>query len=456
MVKRPVEIPIEDLYALKPRAFWQQLKQEHFSFWMICTYLFVEYVRPQSIFPSIDVLPWAKVFLILSLIGRVMDRNTKWVSDPANIWLTLFLGAIVISSALATYPPYAWAHFMDFFGWFLIYFLVINIVTTERRFLIFLAVFLLASFKLSFFGAKTWTLRGFAFTKWGIQGPPGFFQNSGEYAIQMLMFSPVAAELALFLKPFLTKLRFYLLLLFPVTGAMSVMGASSRGAQIALVYQLYGTILKGRLNFKTLALAALVIYAGISLLPEEQKARFSSAGDDNTSQQRLLYWKRGIQMIEEHPAFGVGFFNFPVYMAAHYPEDVGHIVYDQNGVGSSELPHNIFIQVGTDAGAVGLLLFAALILRTAKAAREIRLLARAHPGPPKPFAALAKGFLVALWGFVIAGQFVTVTYYPFFWINLAFMVSLKNIARSYYSLASAESKRAARLAGGQPATPQAV
>ncbi len=90
---------------------------------------------------------------------------------------------------------------MDFFGWYVIYFLVINIVTTEARFLLFLAVFLLCSFKLSLFGAKTWTLRGFAFTKWGLQGPPGYFENSGEFAIQMLMFSPLAYELARFLKP---------------------------------------------------------------------------------------------------------------------------------------------------------------------------------------------------------------------------------------------------------------
>lgn len=445
-MRRAPVVPIEDLYALKPRAFWGQVKQEHFSFWMICTYLFVEYVRPQSIFPSIDVLPWAKVFLIFALFGRVADRNAKWVSDAANVWITLFLVAILISCNLAAWPQYAWAHLMDFGGWFLIYFLIINIVTTERRLLIFLAIFLLASYKLSFFGAKTWTLRGFAFTRWGIQGPPGFFQNSGEYAIQMLMFSPVAAELALFLKPFLTRLKFWFLLTFPITGAMSIMGASSRGAQIALVYQLYGTILKGRLNFKTIVVAAIVLWAGFSLLPEEQKARFSSAGDDHTSQQRLLYWKHGIEMIEEHPFFGVGFFNFPPYMAAHWPEDVGKLNYDANGIASSELPHNIFIQVGTDAGGVGLLIFLALILRTAKACREIRLLARDHPGEPKPFAPLAKGFLVALWSFVIAGQFVTVTYYPFFWINLALVISLRNIARSHYAAATSTARPKSELA----------
>ena len=38
---------------------------------------------------------------------------------------------------------------MDYFGWFLIYFLLINVVTTEKRFFIILIIFCLASFKLS-------------------------------------------------------------------------------------------------------------------------------------------------------------------------------------------------------------------------------------------------------------------------------------------------------------------
>jgi O-antigen ligase len=456
--RRVKSIPgIEDFYALRIGAVWRYFKSEHFSFWMICCYLFVEYVRPQSIIPSLDILPWAKVFLILSLGGLFADKQKKWIADPANKWITLFLLVIVLASFTATYPSISWGHFMDFFGWYVIYFLIINIVRTEQRFLIFLAVFLLASFKLSFFGAKTWTLRGFSFTTWGLMGPPGFFQNSGEFAIQMLMFAPVALELAFFLRPFVSKAKYYFLLLLPFTAAMSVMGASSRGAQVGLGYQIYGSILKGRLSFKTLILAAAVVYVGLALLPEEQKARFSSAGNDRTSQQRLLYWKHGMEMIREHPVLGVGYFNFPLYFATHWPEDVLHGGSNSDGsVVAAELPHNIFIQVGTDAGLIGLGIFGALIYRTAKSAREIRLLARKYPGDSKPFAGLAKGLLVAMWSFLIAGQFVTVTYYPFFWINLAFMVALRNIALEHY-LQLGKAKQAAPSTIGkvpQPSPPQ--
>lgn len=413
---------------------------------MICLYLFVEYVRPQSIIPALDILPWAKLFLLLSAIGLAMDRNRIRTSDPTNKWITAFLFAIILSCITAKYPRFSWSHFMDFFGWYIIYFLIVNIVTTERRFLIFLAIFFICSFKLSLFGAKTWALRGFSYTSWGLQGPPGFFENSGEFAIQMLMFGPIALELAIFLRPYISPMKYCMALLMPITALMSIMGASSRGAQLALVYQVYRSLLKGRISFKALLLVAAVAYAGVTLLPNEQKARFSAAGSDKTSHQRLLYWRHGIEMIKENPVLGVGFFNFPPYYASRWPEDLlpgPRVVLD--GVVISELPHNIFIQIATDTGLVGTFFFLMLIYRTVKSASEIRKLNGDPTGVRKPFRSISRGLVVSMWGFLIAGQFVTVTYYPFFWINLALMISLKNIATQYYSTKAPTSEQSSAI-----------
>ena len=101
-----------------------------------------------------------------------------------------------------------------------IYFLIINVVNTERRLLVFLLLFLLCGAKLSFSLSKTWAMRGFAFTEWGLQGPPGYFFNSGELSIQMLMFGPLALFLWFFFRPYLSKWTKRVLLLVPITAAM--------------------------------------------------------------------------------------------------------------------------------------------------------------------------------------------------------------------------------------------
>jgi len=57
---------------------------------MICCYLFFEYTRPQSIFPAIDFLPWAQLFLLGAMAGAVVDRSVKWVSSPINFIIIIF------------------------------------------------------------------------------------------------------------------------------------------------------------------------------------------------------------------------------------------------------------------------------------------------------------------------------------------------------------------------------
>lgn len=124
-------------------------------------------------------------------------------------------------------------------------------------------------------------------------------------------------------------------------------------------------------------------------------------------------------MIEDHPILGVGFFNFPPYYLEHYPTELYH--------GHAQLPHNIFIQVGTDTGLLGLWIFVMLIYRNLRAAKDIERACEANRCAPEFAPAVSRGLATATWGFVIAGQFVTVAYYPFLWINLALSVSLVNI-----------------------------
>ena len=413
MRKKQREIAVEEFYSLKIGRMWQYFKGESFAFWMICAYLGFEYVRPQSIIPAIDFLPWTQLTLIGAFLGCFTDRTVKWVSSPINILLILFLIVILLSSVFAYFPSISYAKLDNYYLWVIIYFLIINIVNTRKRFFIFLCVFLLASFKLSLSLAITWAKRGFGFTDWGLMGPLGFFQNSGELTIQMLVFWPVAWAFAHSLKPYVSKNWYRLLMLMPITAIMVILGASSRGGQLALAVQLivmnYRTVFKPKVLI-SFAVALVVLW---SFLPEAQKERFQTMGEDKTSQQRILYWENGLEMIKENPLLGVGYFNFAPYFQRYYPEDV---LFDR-----AELPHNIIIQVGTDTGAIGLAIFLALILIALRKAQRFRA-----KGCEINQRLIGNCANLSLIGFFVAGQFVTVTYYPFLWIHLALLVSLQN------------------------------
>lgn len=421
---------MEKLYTLNPKVLWAQFRTEHFAFWMMCAYLVLQYLDPLRIYHGLAWLPLDKVVLILTLLTFPLDPCRRRVRDSANVLITMFLAVILVSCAVAIYPAISWGRWFDFVEWYVIYFLVINIVTTSERYFIFLAIFLVANFKMSFFGARTWAFRGFGFASWGLMGPPGYFQNSSDFSGEMLMFAPIAFELALYVKPYVRRLTYWFLMLGAVTGAMSVLGASSRGSQLALVFQGGWIAIQRRLKLKIVLGIAVVAILGYAVLPATEKARFSSVGTDKTSIQRLDYWREGVKMIERHPILGVGYFNFAPVYASHAGNKLWHGTVAQ-------LPHNIFIQVGTDTGLTGLAIFLALIGCNLKRTGDIRRACKDNPEAPGYAPAVARGLMLTTWGFVIAGQFNTVSYYPFLWINLALTVSLASIVRKSEKVAVA-------------------
>lgn len=411
------EVSDEVFYRLEVKALWRYFKSETLAFWMITLYLFTEYVRPQSIIPWLDFLPWAQVFLLGAMFGLFVEPNKKWVASPINKWLIIFFAVILISSYTAFIPELSYKNLYKYYLWVIIYFLIINIVTTEKRLIIFLSVFLLASYKLSLSLSFSWASRGFSFTSWGLRGPPGFFTNSGELAIQMLVYWPIAFAFVVYFKDRVARWKRWVLISMPVTAGMVILGTSSRGGQLALLIQLVARYSRQIFRPKILVTTTVILLAGWHLLPQEQKERFSTSGEDRTSQQRLLYWENGIDMANKYPFSGVGYFNFIPYYETYYRSDMLY--------GASELAHNIFVQVGADLGYVGLTIYLYLIFLSFRCAVKAKRNSMTSKGI---IFYIAPATNLSLLGFVVAGQFVSVVYYPYFWINLAIVSCLYNIS----------------------------
>ena len=421
---RPVDI--SDLYTMKVGSLWSAFKKENVSLWMLCIYFFFEYVRPQTLYPVLDVLPWAQLFLLASLISAFFDQSVRWVGNIENRMLICFAVIVIISGFFAFRPSVSLDDWAVLGGWIIVYFLVINVVNTERRMFLFLLAYCLFNLKMSQHGAVSWAMRGFSFASYGLIGAPGWFRNSGEYAIQMLIYGPLAVVIVVSLKDYWGRYKKWLFYAFAATGYMAVIGASSRGAQIALAVAGIWFLLKQKNGFKGLLLIIFIAMALYYLMPEEQIQRFSEMGDDKNSLQRLAYWEFALQdIIPKYPVLGVGYYNWRPYLLYAVPEGLGpyQIV---------EVSHNIYIQAASELGITGLVGFLLLITfafvnnaRTRKISKhfENRLLFN-----------LSYGLDAGLIGFLVAGSFVTVLYYPFFWIQIAMIVMLNNVARQKYML----------------------
>lgn len=404
------------LYSLQPSAIWRSLKGQPVSFWFVLTYLFFEYVRPQQIYDALVGPPYALIAIVLALVSFLLERRKLRFQMP-ELLLTVF-SLVVLASSVTAFDPsisFSYDNLSLYFGWVLIYLLIANSADTGERFFLFLLSFLLYSFKMSQFGTRGWAQAGFGWNAYGATGAPGFFRNSGEFGIQMCVFLPLIVAFILALKEYWPRWMRWVAWGVAGTAVTGIIASSSRGALIGLAAVSLWMLLKSR--HKVRGLVATVVFAGLvyAITPAQQKARFQTIGQDNTSISRTSNWKDGIEIMNQNPIVGIGYANWRKYHGVYYGTDL--------------LPHNIFIEAGSELGYTGLLTFIALIFCTFVVNARTRTLAKQIPSESSFFISrMAHGLDGALVGFLASGFFITVLYYPFFWINLAMTVALNNTA----------------------------
>ena len=133
---------IEDFWFLKLKPLWAYFKSESLAFKAICGYIFVEYFRPQSIFPVIDFLPWAQLFLTIALVSLFADKKVKLKWTGLHTFVLLFAIAIHLSFLTAFNVSYSLKNYIFFIQWIIVFFLVTSIITTKERFYVFFLVVL--------------------------------------------------------------------------------------------------------------------------------------------------------------------------------------------------------------------------------------------------------------------------------------------------------------------------
>jgi len=416
-------VDIEDFYAVRIRALWLGFKQEHIAFWALSAYFFFEYVRPQSVYPVLQIIPWAQLTLLATLIAAYADKSVQWVENIENKFFLLFVFIIVLSGIFAFRPTDSLAGWSIIVNWVLVYFLVINIVNSEKRLFLFFLIYLIFSFRMSQHGFRSWAGRGFSFTGWGLIGAGGWFQNSGEFAIQMVIFSSLSGAFVMALKDKWGRYKKWFFYLMPFTGVMTVMGASSRGSQLALAAIGIVLLLRSKARLKVIVSLVIIVLFLFFVLPDEQMERIVNMGSDKNSLIRLAYWDYGMQVIRDHPLLGVGYKNWQGYAAFVMSQGV----FD----GRTQLPHNIFIEAGAELGLGGLFCFILMAVFVFVINARTRKIAAGSGN--RFFYILSYGLDYGLVGYLVAGFFVTVLFYPFFWVQMAMTVALHTVTRKHAS-----------------------
>lgn len=407
--------------------FMASLKGQDALFYLGCFYVILTYLRPQNIYPQLDFLPWMRITILAGL--AVMALSSRFKLTGSHLLLFSFVTFAWLSSLYSMYPDISAEGALPFI-WFLEVVFLSSTVTNLKQLKALLIIYFLCIFKMSFYGARTWAMRGFEFSDWGIKGPPGFFNNSGEFSLLIAIAGVMAIPFIVAMKP---STRVYWLL--PVTSFMTVLGANSRGGQLALLVGcVYLLLVYKKIKIKNIIAVIALGVAVWFILPEEQKERFSAAGDDGTSTARLVYWEAGIDMARENPLFGVGYRAFPEHFDLYYRGTD-----DRLTISRKEVAHNAVVEVASTLGLPALFFYLLMHLAIFRKTATHSLMSTEDQNFVLH---LSRALSAAIIVYFVGSMFMSITFYPYIYFLLSLKIMLGvSVAKSSESRAQLKTKR---------------
>lgn len=211
----------------------------------------------------------------------------------------------------------------------------------------------------------------------------------------------------------------------------------SRGGALALGCMLMLVVVSRRVRPRQIALAALALVAVLAVTPPEFLRRLGTIGEvlpggeevadpDSSFQERKLYALTAWAMFLDHPLLGVGPGNYTVHFD-HYADLVGFSARDYEQPGEVHYPHNLYLEIASESGILGLAVFCAAAVAAFVGLRRARaaLLARED----FTSADLARAFEIALVGYLVSSVFLHGHFQRYLWLLFGFAAAVRLMAR---------------------------
>lgn len=213
----------------------------------------------------------------------------------------------------------------------------------------------------------------------------------------------------------------------------------SRGAMLAMGGMAVLAALALRIRVRTMIATAVGGLLVLSVLPGDLVGKrlgtlaallpgSENAASDGSVDIRMLYLRAGLAMFDAHPIAGVGAGQFgPHYF--QYANIVGSPVFDFIDPGVYPHPHGLWLEIASETGIIGLIVFGSAIVAALLAMWRARrdLLARGEPR----HAVLAIAVGIGLCGYLAASIFLHDTYLRYVGLYLGFAAGVVKLQREH-------------------------
>lgn len=199
--------------------------------------------------------------------------------------------------------------------------------------------------------------------------------------------------------------RFFVLGCMVVTVVAAMLGGS-RGGMFAICAACLWLIWHSPNRVRNTAILVVLLIPPLVLSPFSpiQRLIHPKYSDENGEQARIIAWRAGMRMVQQHPLFGIGLGEFKPQM----------LKYADPGVHFRSIAHETYLEVAAETGLPNLVVFLAMLLFTYLSLGRVRRRA-ADSGPPVLYMA-ATGLQAGLVGFCVGAFFLSAEYLKLFWL----------------------------------------
>src|SRR5574338_604051 len=331
-------------------------------------------------------MPFAYIVALTTFASMLMHRVPRRIPwERETVVLALLIGWMVITTINAIFPAFAWEQFEKVIKILLMIFVAMMLITTEDRlkWLVWVIAVSIGIYGLK--GGIFTILHGGVYR---VQGPPGtFIEGNNELGLAIAMTVPLLYFLARHATP---------LPLRPMVYAVTVLNA------IAAI------------------LGAISVLIILQIMPAEWYERMNTIKtyqDDGSAQGRINAWWTAFNLAKARFTGG-GFETFHPTVFRLYAPDPDN-VHDV---------HSIYFEALGEHGFVGLFLFLLLATLTWRSASSIR---KAVKGMSERtwWAELATTVQVSLVAYLVAGAFLGMAYFDYYYNLVLIVVVMKAILR---------------------------
>jgi putative inorganic carbon (hco3(-)) transporter len=397
-----------------------------YPFLGVLAYIVFEYARLPAMFPVLQPLNLGKLIVAATAVAwvakMIVTREFHFVRDKVNLLMGVWIVLALASCTDAVQASMAFQGTVGLAKFVASYYLIVSLATSLSKWKWCAWVLIFLHLKMSQFQLRSYA-QGiltaddrYQFIRGGVGagGDGGFFGNSTDFGAAMCVIAPVALYAFRTTKSRLLRLSaFIAAVAFPV----SILRSGSRGAAVALLAMSCVLWLKSSRRLLVGTLVALSAFGFWFAAPAEWQQRFKSGADydrDLTASSRLRFWKAGFEMLTNHPINGVGVDNFTESYRA-----MG---------GEGYVAHSIWIEGASELGVLGILTIGGVMVLGFRRNAQTRDLCRGDDEECRFIRGMSDALDLSLVGYMVAGTFTSILYYPFLFMTMALIISLHHIA----------------------------